>query len=465
ESGCTVTSRNLFDQLPARRAFLKRDQSEAQLIRSTFLSKAMPFYQIHFRYIQNGVLKIDLPVRKTLQDRVMDILTADERIIRSEFTYLEAKDPVFTIRAVTSLPSLHRSDRSRIKIYVNGRAVDEYSLVQAVSFGYGESLPGGSFPYSVIFVDEDPELVDFNIHPAKKEVKLRNRAAVHHGISSMIASGLPKAIPSIKAEQPELIPAERKTGFNDRAFTYERNVPDDRAETEESESVSARKPSYAKTEEVRPQNRNWLERAKELSAIQPLKQSSAPKDEVWKPEVRKTIRYIGQAFCLFLICECDGRLYLVDQHAAHERVIFDELRSQKSVQKLLIPIDFEVTSDMDDFLLSHSDVYTQFGIMISRTGDRLWSLSALPSLARPFEKELIELIGTKAGSDSELESALYAVVACRAAIKAGDEVDSYSAQALLEKVFELEDPSCPHGRTFIITLEEEELRKMVGRTK
>ena len=120
---------------------------------------------------------------------------------------------------------------------------------------------------------------------------------------------------------------------------------------------------------------------------------------------------------------------------------------------------------MDDFLLSHSDVYTQFGIMISRTGDREWSLSALPALARPFEKELIELIGTKAGSDSELESALYAVVACRAAIKAGDEGDAYSAQALLEKVFELENPACPHGRTFIVTLEEEELRKMVGRTK
>ena len=82
ESGCTVTSQNLFAQLPARRAFLKRDQSEAQLIRNTFLSKAMPFYDIHFRYIQNGALKIDLPVRKTLQDRVLDILTIDERLIR-----------------------------------------------------------------------------------------------------------------------------------------------------------------------------------------------------------------------------------------------------------------------------------------------------------------------------------------------------------------------------------------------
>ena len=461
ERGTVVTSQNLFAQLPARRAFLKRDQSEAQLIRNTFLSKAMPFYQIHFRYYANGALKIDLPVRKTLRDRVLDIMTIDERLIRSEFTYLETKDAVFTIKAVTSLPSLHRSDRSKIKIYVNSRAVEEYSLVQAVSFGYGESLPGGSFPYSVIFIDEDPELVDFNIHPAKKEVKLRNRAAVHHALSSMIADGLPKAIPAIKAEQPELIPAERKTSFQDREFIYERSAPDDTGE-----SVESRRSSYRPAEDARPKNRDWIEKAREISSVKPaIRQSAESKEEVWKPESRKEIRYIGQAFRLFLICECDGRLYLVDQHAAHERVIFDELRAQKTVQKLLIPIPFEVSPDMDDFLLSHSDVYTQFGIMISRTGDREWSLSALPALARPFEKELIELIGTKAGSDSELESALYAVVACRAAIKAGDEVDAYSAQALLEKVFELENPACPHGRTFIVTLEEEELRKMVGRTK
>ena len=193
--------------------------------------------------------------------------------------------------------------------------------------------------------------------------------------------------------------------------------------------------------------------------------SSIKKEDFWSSEKEKTFTYIGQAFHLFLIAEMDGRLYLVDQHAAHERVLFDELREQKNVQKLLVPIEFEVDYDVDIFLQEKAELYTQFGIMVARKGDKLWELTSLPAMARPVEDKLIEFIKTKMGSADELESELYAIVACKAAIKAGDAIDRYSAEALLEKVFALEDPACPHGRTFIITLEEAELRKMVGRTK
>lgn len=465
EKGTRITSENLFGALPVRRSFLKRDSSEAQLIKNTFISKAMAFEAIHFKYYQDGALKVDLPIRNTLKDRVLDILTLDSKLNRADFTYLESENSIYKIRLVTSLPFLHRSDRSAIKIYVNGRAVEEFSLVQAVSYGYGETLPGGSFPYTVAFIDEDPELVDFNIHPAKKEVKIRNRAEIHHAISSLISQKLPKTIPTIKSNEEELplVPvATKKVAFEDKEFVYNQTISQ---EGIKKESVEINSPRM--TYQDSPRDNSWLEKAKNLSSKKRdiVKPSTVKKEDVWNIEVKKEIKYIGQAFKLFLICECDSRLYLVDQHAAHERVIFNELREQKTVQKLLLPNEFEVDSDIDLFLSEHSDVYTQFGIALSKKEDKLWTITALPALALSYEKEVVELIKTKVGSDSEIEAALYAIIACKAAIKAGDEIDKYSAEALLEKVFELEDPACPHGRTFIITLEEEELRKMVGRTK
>ena len=170
DRGTVVTVEELFGEIPARRAFLKRAPSEATLCRQSLLSKAMAFPSVHFTYSQDGAMKVDLPRRLSLEDRVLDILTLDERLERKSFVTLSADYGDFSLTLVTSLAGLHRSDRSRIKIYVNSRQVDEFSLVQAIVYGYGEILPGGAFPYSVLFVEDEASLVDFFIHPAKREV-------------------------------------------------------------------------------------------------------------------------------------------------------------------------------------------------------------------------------------------------------------------------------------------------------
>ena len=466
DKGTMVKVEDLFSHIPARRAFLKRPSSEGTLCRNTFLAKAMAFNAIHFRFIQDGALKIDLPARRTIFDRVMDILTLEENFNRKEFVYLEKKCRDFTIRTVTSLAGIHRSDRSRIRTYVNDRPVDEYSLVQAVVYGYGEILPGGTFPWTVLFVDDDPELVDFNIHPAKREVKLRNKAEIHHEIHQLIHSSLPRQIPSINAaaqdEQPLLEPvASASTSWQDPVFTHDRiRYPGHdagKAKTTHDEMVSQK-----------PKDQAWLEKAKKLFA-QPGREaehttSSVSAQEFWKPH-KTSFTYLGQAFRLFLICQKDDELYLVDQHAAHERILFDELRRQRDVQRLLIPLEFEVDPDVDAFLAENSYIYTQYGIGIAQKDDRLWELTSIPHSAKENEKKLVTFIQNAMGSEEEIEAGLYAIVACKAAIKAGDVLDDQSATALLEKVFELDDPSCPHGRTFVIRLSEKELRLMVGRTK
>lgn len=467
DRGTVVKVEDLFSEIPARRSFLKRPASEAALCRNVMLSKAMPFENIHFTFIQDGVIRSDLPKRGSLFDRVLDIFCEDEAFNRKEFIYMEREFGDFRIRIVTSLAGIRRSDRSRIKVYVNNRAVEEFSLVQAVCYGYGETLPGGSFPYTALFIDDNPELVDFNIHPAKKEVKLRNKAAIHHEIHTLIRSSLPRQIPGIAARksdedsQPYLtVPAaETRTSFISPSYTADRIKYDGSRSYQEA----------GKNDEVceRPADSAWLEKARKLFRQQEEKQyekTQLKADDFWHTESR-AFRYIGQAFRLFLICEKDGCLYLVDQHAAHERILFNELKEQKDVQQLLIPVDFEVDSDVDAFLCESAYIYTQYGINIAQKDEKLWTLTSIPHSAKENEKRIVSYIQSAIGSEEEIEAGLYAIVACKAAIKAGDIVDDYTANALLEKVFELDDPVCPHGRTFVIRLSEAELREMVGRTK
>ena len=264
DRGTMVKVENLFSHIPARRAFLKRPSSEGTLCRNTFLAKAMAFEKIHFRFIQDGVLKVDLPVRNV---------------------YLEKKCRDFTIRLVTSLSGVHRSDRSRIRTYVNDRPVDEYALVQAVVYGYGEILPGGAFPWSVLFVDDDPELVDFNIHPAKREVKLRNKAEIHHEIHQLIHSSLPREIPTISAgagddEQPLLEPAARSTtSWQDPVFTHDRIKY---ASGRHSTSPAQQAEAVAQ----KPRDSAWLEKAKTLFSSPKEERhvtTSVSAQEFWKP--------------------------------------------------------------------------------------------------------------------------------------------------------------------------------------
>ena len=213
-------------------------------------------------------------------------------------------------------------------------------------------------------------------------------------------------------------------------------------------------------------DRAWLEKAKALKEREAQRREERKTAETRSAnEERKvSFRYIGQAFSLFLIAEVDGELLFIDQHAAHERILYDELIKQKSIQKLLVPIHIETDGISSKFLDEHSHVYTKLGIMLSKREDGEWEITALPASCRPIETEIVDFIQSSRLDENELESKLFAVIACRAAIKAGDSIDRWSAESLIEKALMLDEPACPHGRTFIIKLSEKDLRMLAGRT-
>ena len=453
--GTIIEAENLFMDIPARRNFLKRASTEAQSIKALVIARSLATPSVSFKLYSDGALKLNFDKAESLKERVM-MFYRPMGIADADVMHLRGNDEDYSIDIVATTSAKYRSDRKEIRIYVNDRPVEEFSLTQAVTYGYGELLPGGSFPYACIFIHDNPELVDFNIHPAKKEVKLRNIKDIHHAIVVLLKNGIERVIPEIKSEdvitpslfqsddskqRPSFFPQSDNTSYHARSH------------------VSSQPPRY--NSDIRPRDDSWIEKAKEIRREREIKKE---RDAEVKAEERVQYRYIGQAFKLFLIAELDGELYFVDQHAAHERIIYDELLKKESVQPLLVPIELDAEDDVVRFLDENSQIYERLGITLEKRNGK-YMITSLPAVARSIEDEISSFISLNTGDEKELESNIFAIIACKAAVKAGDTLDRFSAEAILDKVFQMEEKACPHGRTFLIKLKESELREMVGRTK
>ena len=465
DRGTKVSVENLFKEIPARRQFLKRPSTEATMCKNILLEKSLAFPKRAFKFYTDGKLRLDLRATSR-KERVLDALATSQNIVPSEMLELHETAARFSLYAVASSPAIFRSDRSHIKIYINDRPIEDYALVQAVTYGYGELLPGGSFPYCYLFITVDPTLVDFNIHPTKREAKLRNKAEVHHQIVSMIASQVKRTLPRlIKEVQENLTETEESlfvepnhSGFSPQA-SYNPPSP-------YSSGSSSHEKGYSYSQQNKPTDPLWFQKAKE--ALQENKMETSRRSEetdIWAEQTQEeSFTYLGQAFNLFLLAQKGDDLFLVDQHAAHERILFDAVRLRQGVQALMIPVEFEVERDVDTYLQEKLDVYLNLGIKLKRQEALIWHLLSIPAMYKSIEKEVVSFIQGHAGDAKEIEKGLYAIVACHAAIKSGDTVDRTTATELLKKVFALEEPTCPHGRTFVVRLNKDELSKAVGRT-
>ena len=453
--GTIIEAENLFMDIPARRNFLKRASTEAQSIKALVIARSLANPSVSFKLYSDGALKLNFDKAESLKDRVM-MFYRPMGIADADVMHLRGNDEDYSIDIVATTSAKYRSDRKEIRIYVNDRPVEEFSLTQAVTYGYGELLPGGSFPYACVFIHDNPELVDFNIHPAKKEVKLRNIKDIHHAIVVLLKNGIERVIPEIKSEDV-ITPSLFQSDDSKQRPSF---LPQSDNTSYHARSHVASQPIRYNTD-IRPRDDSWIEKAKEIRREREIKKE---RDAEVKAEERVQYRYIGQAFKLFLIAELDGELYFVDQHAAHERIIYDELLKKESVQPLLVPIELDAEDDVVRFLDENSHIYERLGITLEKRNGK-YMITSLPAVARSIEDEISSFISLNTGDEKELESNIFAIIACKAAVKAGDTLDRFSAEAILDKVFQMEEKACPHGRTFLIKLKESELREMVGRTK
>ena len=385
-SGTTVEVRRLFANLPARRRFLSRPQAETTAIRNVLLDKAMPFPSVRFTYSSEQSPTV-LPPR----DRIGRVADVFGRVAPIQSLHeISGTGDGFSIHIVATQPEIVRRDRRYIRVFVNNRRVWEYGLVQAVEYAYQDVQHGGLFPVAAVFVDIQPELVDFNIHPAKREVRIRSAAEVHHRLVEILRSFL-------KAYTV-------KTVRYDREFREESFYPAGPAGPTRSAGPTG--PTASQPTSPQQYRQNAAERppfAYQVRAIPPLTPDSPQTESAPPPFPEATgtldleharhaadaadLHVEGTLFGTYIIAEWQDTAFLIDQHAAHERLLYNHLREHRTTQTLLVPEEFEVTPDQSDRLLAHVEEYREIGIHFHRQDADMWQLTACLLYTSPSPRD------------------------------------------------------------------------------
>ena len=495
--GTIVQSEGLFENFPARRQFLKRPATEGIMCRNTFIEKALARPDIAFRFVTDGETKLNLPAGQSIKERfVMANNYSEGPELFYEFSQSSGgENPEWSFTVVIGEPAVSRTNKKEIFIYANGRRIQEYSLVQAVEYGGQGFFPNGTYPVAAVFVQVRPDLIDFNIHPAKREARFSDISALHHGLSSSIRTFFHQyTYSNFKEDKPA--DEEREQEFN---FTPE--IPNTNSES----PVTASEPVYEKhisykTSETKAEalsdfrskylgikssglsgnggaagnrsstanystTRNLAEQALAAAA------GSGGKENETAPALSsetQEIRYIGPCLGTFLLAEKNNSLYIIDQHAAHERILFDRLMSSQGNaprQPLLIPYKIKTQSKTQDNQLEKLKAeLNRIGFETEHSSDGLWEIKTIPDRWTGTEYDLRTLLFVKQVEPNEIIRSIAAMTACKAAVKDGYVLDDITATRLVEQAFTLEDPHCPHGRPIYTVISRDKLFELVKRT-
>ena len=472
--GTIVQSEGLFENFPARRQFLKRAGTEALMCKNTFIEKALARPDIAFKFIQDGETKLDLPENQSLKDRFCMACSYKEP---SELFYqLENSsiDGDWSFSVVIGEPAVSRTNKKEIFIYTNGRRIQEYALVQAVEYGGQGFFPNGTYPVAAVFINIRPDLIDFNIHPAKREARFYDISSVHHGLSSTLKAffkqytreNFESNLQADEINQNFLFELNKNKIENDSisdAKTFSNNANYDfnslsnvanqtnnqtenqikensenykkhisyKTPVESSHTFSDFRSQYlgiknttsganqseTKSFETRF-NFNSMENVSKATNLTNFSQNdfSTPVQEKTESIENKNnqnnqncdsnIKFLGSCLGTFLLAQKDDCLFVIDQHAAHERILFDRIISSQGDaprQQLLIPYKIKTESkSQDNQLLKLKDRLCNIGFEINQVSEGNWEISTTPDRWTGTEYDLKTLLFVKQVDQNKL---------------------------------------------------------------
>lgn len=504
--GTIVMSEGLFENYPARRRFLKRPSSENMLCRETFVEKALPRPDIAFRLTTDNSLRLDLPKDVTLTERFVSALELNEST--ENFAELKACGGTeWKFKLVIGEPTVYRSDRRQIFIYINGRRVQEFSLLQAIEYGCQGFFPNGTHPVAALFAEVDPSTVDFNIHPAKKEVRFRDSSALHHGVSSTVKeyfrsygiknsqifedkdneeqNNVPgfdfgETSPSLKVSENQSKTNENsETQFFSSLASLALSENSKVQEKNENPAISTGSQKTAGDLRSRFFNYDSTQTAqKTLYENQSYKNDHISENSGSKlyektefPQFTKPdsdgFCYIGTVLNCFLVAQVQDTIYFIDQHAAHERIIFNKLLSGKTeTQALLIPYKITTEDESEEkYLEAALPFLKNAGFTGKNSGEGIFEFSEVPARWKGTQNDLQSALLDKLVKPEDIIYSVAAMTACKAAVKDGYVLDRAAAEELARQALKLPDPHCPHGRPVWTTLTKEQLFARVRRTR
>ncbi len=528
--GTTIEVRQIFFNLPARRKFLRTEETEAAHIQHYLTLAAMAYPEVGFTFLKDGRTVWQLPAIKSgteiperlpaLRERLRALYGGEQKLLAVNFTgalttngepdetesfeTATAQSSSFVIRhsslriwGFIGAPGVARSTREDQHLFVNRRPVENRGLNFALMEGYHTALMKGRYPVCCLFLEIDPAAVDVNIHPAKREVKFHREREVRQLTAQAVRETLLKFHQGAEEKRPE---------FN--AETQRRKDAESMVTAPEAKSIADfSTPSLPKfplpvEHAPGPASQPAEQPSLKMGFAQPMPKAespASPKTEIGNqqsaignlpsplpplpssavPLLSVPLRLVGVIGKLYVVLESDRGLVLLDQHAAHERILFEQMlarleqKQQADSQKLLLPETVELSARDANFIREQLPTLGRLGVGLSEFGERTFLLDALPPFvkapdARKFVLELVDELKA-AGQDVNalrLGEHVVAKTVCRHAVKANDPLTGPELENLVNDLRHCAMPyTCPHGRPTLIEMNFRELEKKFGRAQ
>ena len=512
EAGCpdgtTIIVRDLFFNTPARMKFMKSDTVEGSRVLSAVQMQALAHPEVAFRCLKDGKEVLNTPGTGKLADAVYCVYGKE----CAHMAKVDSRWEQYSLAGFVSKPTDARPSRALQTFFVNGRPVKSRLLISALEEAYRNQIMVGKFPACVLHLSLPANLVDVNVHPAKTEVKFLNEKAVfdcvHYGVLGALNQTQDRPQVQFKKPQPAEIPQAPKPVIPTPApkatapkqQTFFRTMTAEEYKTFSQTLQDAPKPNpvaaaaaAAKVERVTtpiresvitpaitPKAEHKLPPLPELPKPQP-KPVPAPapvEEEVEQVELAMPKapdwRMVGELYNSYIIVEQGEEAYLIDKHAAHERVLFEKLKANQeriSAQALLTPIPVRLNPEAMGELLSNKKLLDELGFEIDEFGENTLVLRQIPMdldpshAAEAIEEMAADLLNGRREKATTVRDEILHTVACKAAIKAGWKNDEAELLAVAKEVMAREDlKHCPHGRPICITLSKKQLEKQFKRS-
>ncbi len=467
-AGTLVVVRDLFFNLPARRKFLRSVETEMAYISDQFMRLAMAHPDIHFQMAHRERITADYPSARSSAARVGQILGVE---IHSRLRSISLETPTLKAGGLASPPDLHRATGQSLYAYVNGRPVRDRTLNHAILSAYDTLLPKGRFPLVVLFLELDPALVDVNVHPTKREVRFRNPGEVLEGVRTAVRKAvLHSSATSVGQDFVGTRGLPPPTSWNKPRTLLEPQMP--YAETGAQGPPPSATPPPKQTgfpETVAP-----LRRPDPTPMGIPDVHTDALREDSPRDQRLSRLPVLGQLANTYLLLEAPDGLILVDQHAAHERILFEALSARtgsRPSQRLLRSVVLNLLPMEALKLRRWMERLTEIGFDIEPFGGDAFVIQAVPVALshRPPEVLIRELLDTTHEEEDrpnwDLVANLAKRAACHEAVKAGDRLHPETIRHLLESLDQTDvAATCPHGRPVWVKLSQRDIERLFLRS-
>ena len=533
--GTTFLIRNLFYNTPARSKFLKSDMTEAGYINTLMEQLALSHPEISFKYIQNRQVKLSSSGNYSVKDVIYSVYGREIAKALLEVSY---ENDFMKIEGFVGKPEISRGNRSFENYYINGRYVKNKIITKAIEDGYKGFVMQHKFPFVSLRIEMDGNDLDVNVHPAKREVRFARETEVYTAIYETVRKAVThrelipqvsvgKETPVSRTEQikpgnvPEPFEVKRRqeiygsrtaavSSYNSRPAVAAASTafsPKTEEDSVRENSFYNSKPFTKEEEEmfsgtlkeknicentVAQNTQNTQENSKQPESPDTIPEDSdtmpespvpteQPKqlelfeERLLAPESRSRHKLIGQLFDTYWLVQFEDNFYIIDQHAAHEKVYYERFvklfKSQEiQSQYLSPPLIVSLSLEEESLLKANENYFRDFGFEIEPFGGREYSISAVPSLLLGMTEEevfleMLDHLGADGTKDAfELFTARLATMACKAAVKGNHAMSPQEADKLIDELLTLENPyNCPHGRPTIISMTKTEIEKKFKR--